>query len=291
MGTSGSYGGSSRQGWSSARDQVADLPGTPGAGSGGSDQAEDAAAADLWSTIADALADEDTALVGPLPTETTYPIADLLPRGPRVRSPAGGGSGGGGGVGGGLVRGETGSAGRRGSRSSRAIRRGAARGGAAIGAAYALRQGDAAALSELGLDLAELRVLSPTKQCMSILDAVLGEGGHPDEHALRRAVAGAIKEVLQSDAPPDEIETLRSFVANFVFQIALVELQGELTSGHVSAAESAQRESRIQRWLERRVRLLQFPTEGRLPITRFREAAAGLAQEAIRVLRAGLQPA
>jgi hypothetical protein len=289
MGTSGAYGGSTRQDWTSAHDQLADLPaGTDGA-PGGPGGEEDRPVADLWSTIGDALVGEDPILDGPAPTEDAYPLPELLPR-----RPAGRGSGGGGGRGGavrrgGPVRAETGSGGRRGSGSSRSIRRGAARGGAALGAAYALRQGDAPALADVGLDLDELRTLSPTRQCMRILDAVLGEGGHPDEHALRRATAAAIKEVLQSSQPPDEIDALRGLIENFVFQIALVELQSELTSGEVSPPDAARRESRMRRWIRRRVRLVQFPVQGRLPIARFREAAARLCQEAVRILRAGLQ--
>jgi hypothetical protein len=289
MGTSGAYGGSTRQDWNRAHDLLAELPSGSDAGSDGQGQTEDPAIAELWATIADALAGEDPSLVGPAPTDTTFPLADLLP-GPRGARGASGG-GGGGGRRGGSVRGETRSAGRRGSGSSRTIRRGAARGGAALGAAYALRQGDAEALAEVGLNLDELRALSPTRQCMRILDTVLGESGHPDEHALRLAAAASIKEVLQSDQPPEEIDSLRGLVESFVFQIALVELQSELISGGITSPEAARRESRMRRWIERRVQLVQFPTRGRLPVSRFREAAAGLAQEAIRILRAGLQPA
>ena len=288
MGHSGAYGGSTRQDWTSAHQQLGDLP--AGTGSDGSDGDADASMAELWSTIADALVADDPSLEGPEATEDTYPLADLLPPRPGgagISSSEGGGSGGG--PRGGSARGQTGSSGRRGSGSSRRVRQGAARGGAALGAAYALREGDASALAALGLDLDDLRTLRPTRQCVRILDAVLGEGGHPDDYALRRAVAAAIKEVLQSDQPPDEIDAVRGLVANFVLQIALVELESELTSGQVAPSEAASRESRMRRWVRSRVRLVQFPTSGRLPIARFREAAARLAQEAIRILRAGLQ--
>jgi len=288
MGHSGAYGGSTRQNWTSAHQQLGDLPAKTG--SDGSDGDADPAVAELWSTIADALVDDDPSLAGPQATEDTYPLTDLLPRRPGVPGPsAGGGGGASGRRRGGTVRGETGSTGRRGAGSSRSARQGAARGGAALGAAYALREGDAGALAAFGLDLEELRTLSPTRQCVRILDAVLGEGGHPDDYALRRAVAAAIKEVLQSVQPPDEVDALRGFVANFVLQIALVELEGELASGQVAPSEAASRESRMRRWIRSRVRLVPFPTSGRLPIARFREAAAQLSQEAIRILRAGFQ--
>lgn len=286
MGHSGAYGGSTRQNWTSAHEQLGDLPPSPGAD--GSDDAADPAVAELWSTIAEALVDDDPSLAGPPLAEDTYPLADLLARRPVAGRPSGGGDSGG--RRGGTVSGETGSTGRRGSGSSRTVRQGAARGGAALGAAYALRQGDAGALAAVGLDLDELRTLSPTRQCIRILDAVLGEGGHPDDYALRRAVATAIKEALQSDQPPDEVDALRGLVANFVLQIALVELESELASGQVAPSEAAHRESRMRRWIRSRVRLVQFPTSGRLPVTRFREAAARLSQEAIRILRAGLRP-
>jgi hypothetical protein len=288
MGTSGAYGGSDRQGWNRTRDLVHDL--ADSGSSGDTDHApangepgDDPRLGEVWQAIAAVLTGEDPLLGGPSPTDQMFPLPDLLPR-PRVPRGGGGGPGG-------VVRGTTGAAGRRGFRSTRAVMRGAARGGAAIGGAYALLRGDAPGLADLGLDLTELRTLGPRMQCALILEKVIGDGGHPDDTALRRAAAEALKEIILSGKPPSEIEALRGFVGHYVFQICLVEIQGEVTGGSMDPAEAASVEKRLHDYLEARVRILDFPHEGTLSIARFKEAAAKLTQDAIRVLRAGREAA
>ncbi len=291
MGTSGAYGGSNRQEWKRARELLEHLPGEIVDSRGGEetahdlDQLDEGPLADLWGAIADALNTEDPLIDSEQPVEELFSFPELLPRPRFPRTLASEAAGRGGQAR--SLRGASGAAGRKGSRSSRSVLRGAARGGAAIGGAYAIRRGDATALHELGLDLEELRRLSPRMQCARILDAVLGEGGHPDEYALREAAAEQLKAILLSENPPSEVDTLRGFIAAFVFRLALVELRRELTSGRLSAAQAAWKESRIRRWAERRVRMIRFSVERRLPIRQFRIVAAKLAREALRLLRAG----
>jgi len=282
MGTAGVYGGSGTQPWSSVRDSFDDLPepdpgdglGTPSS-SGNTDDPGAAGPLDvLAGLVADALAADDPALMRPArPTS----IAALLPR-PGSR---GGGSGRGG-----VITGESGGSGRAGGGSRRSVVGGAARGGVAIGGAYALRAGDRAGLAELGLDLDDLRRRGPRSQCARILDVVLGEGGHPDEAALRAAAAEQLKAVITEPDPPAESDSLRGFIAAFVFQLALVELRSQLASGELDVASATRREGRLRRYLQTRVRHLSVPTAGRLSIADFGTHADRLAREAIGLLRA-----
>ena len=165
--------------------------------------------------------------------------------------------------------------------------RGAARGGAALGAAYAVRSGDAAYLEELGLDLTRLRGLSPTRQCAEILDAVLGEGSHPDELALRKASLEALKDVLATDDPPDEATSLRSFVVSYVFELSLVELQQQVNDGALSPEDVAQKERIIRTYLKKRVQKLAIPSGEVIHPSDLRSRAAQLTKEVIKLLRAG----
>lgn len=282
MGTSGAYGGSGREAWKRARRLVSELESGPaGAGtSDGDSEAEDQALTELWSAIGEALEGEDPTLNQPVSDNLALPLDSLLPR---LRSTPGSGSGG---AGGGVIQqGRREPTGRKGSGSKRSVVRNAARGGVVIGAGYALRQGDAAGLADLGLDLDQLRTLSPVRQCAAILDAVLGEGSHPDEYALRKASLESLKSILLSEAPPSELDALRGFVISFVFELALVELQKDLDAGNINAVVAARHEHNIRRYLERRVIALQLPTTGALPVSEFRRVAAKLTQEAIRVLR------
>ena len=192
---------------------------------------------------------------------------------------------GGGGGGGGAVH--TGG-GRQGSGSRRQVVRGAARGGAALGAAYAVRRGDATYLAELGLDLTRLQGLSPLRQCAEILEAVLGEGSHPDELALRRASLEALKEVLTAVDPPNEVIAVRAFVVHYVFEISLVELQRQVNEGALASQDVAKREQMIRTYLDKRVQALPLPT-GVLQPSELRTRAAALTKEVIRLLRAGTE--
>ncbi len=284
MGTSGSYGGSGKKPWRDARQQVLDLPSdsSSSADSGGETELDPPsdALSDLWETIGDALDSDDPSLHAPTLDEPDVGLPKLMP----WLSAGTRGSGGGGGGGVAAVR--TGG-GRSGSGSRRRVVRGAARGGTALGAAYAVRRGDSAYLDELGLSLASLRTLSPVRQCAEILDAVLGEESHPDEQALRKASLETLKAVLADDQPPNELTAVRSFVVEFVFELALVELQRQVNEGALSAADVMKKEKMVRGYLERRVLSIDITTGSDIRPRDLRFRAAVLTKEAIKVLRAG----
>jgi hypothetical protein len=166
------------------------------------------------------------------------------------------------------------------------VTRSAARGGTALGAAYAVRSGDAGYLEELGLDLTRLQSLSPIRQCAEILDAVLGEGAHPDELALRKASLEALKDVLTKGDPPDEAVSLRAFVVSYVFELSLVELQRQVNEGALSPDGVARKERTIRTYLEKRVQNLPIPGGGVIQPRDLRTRAAELTKEVIKLLRA-----
>ena len=303
MGTSGAYGGSKRRPWKKARGLVLDLSGSGGgtATSGGTldptsdsatdDESDEQEVSDVAAAIAEALSSEDPSTTGRPLEDDVFELGRLLPsRGvaPRSSGSTSSSSVNGGGVGGGMARGATSSAGRRGTGSSRTVTGSAARGGAVLAGGYALRARDAAALDDLGMDLAELEQLGPRMQCAHILDAVLGDGGHPDEYALREAAAEQLKTIVLADSPPTPADALRGFIGALVFKLGLVEVRSELNAGNVDVAGAARAESRLRRWIDRRVRQVQVPNVGRLPVRALIGASARLSQEALRVLRAGL---
>jgi len=288
MGTAGAYGGTGGKPWKDVRDLFDDLAsgeGSGGSGDGDGSDADDAESppsddlAALGSALATALASDDPALNGTAPV---MPIASLLP----VRRAGGGGGGGGVASGGSGLRGDSSSAGRSGGGSSRSLVRGAARGGAAIGGAYALRAGDRAGLAELGLDLDELRQLGPRSQCARILDAVLGEAGHPDEAVLRAAAAEQLKAIVMQETAPSEADALREFVTAYVFQMGLVELRSELASGAIDVAAATRAEKRILGYIRQRARQISVPSAGTMRIADLSANAERLVREVIGLLRA-----
>jgi hypothetical protein len=281
MGTSGAYGGSGAGRWQTARDGFADLGADAVAAPAGQRDEDQPAGAPSDAAAAAAAAALSAALLGDDPEarrpSVSFPVSTLLPRRGR-----GGRDGGGGGDGAGSSSG-----GRAGAGSRREVVRGAARGGAAIGGAYALRAGDAAGLRDLGLDLDELAALPPRTQCARILDAVVGDAGHPDDYALRRATAEHLKNVLLAAMPPAPEDTIRGFLGEWIFQLGLVELRAQAAAGRLVPQQAARAERRLRDWLSRRIRGVRLPRFGRLSVQAFSDIAARVTAETLRLIRAG----
>lgn len=272
MGTSGAWGGSNRQSWNHARELFDAAVGGQG----------DSGIPGLVQAVVDALIDEDPAALAPVVPSDAQPLD--LPGPVSVRSSGGGGGGGGGSAGGVRAAGT----GRSGGSSSRRVGRSAGRGGVAIGAGYALRRGDAAALGELGLDLAALQAMSPREQRLALLNATLGDANHPDEFALRRAADEFLKEILTGNPVPDPVELLRDFIAKLIHNLGVVELMRQIDGGAVDAQAAAKKEKRIAAWVKARLRKESFSVEGTLVSLReFQRTAANLSATALTILRGG----
>lgn len=295
MGTSDSYGGSGQPAWDRARQAFDDLAGDSGGGHvpPGDEEAEtggepapggdagspgtpppDPAAAAVVTAVLDALGREDNDIRRPAPL--VYPIASLLPRRGR--------GGGGGGASGGGSSGSSGGSGRAGQGSPRRVGQGAQRGAAALAAGYAVRQGDTATLAELGLDLADLQTKSPARQCVAILKAVIGDGNHPDDQALKLAAAAQLKAVLAEPTPPSVVDSIRNFIANFVIELSVVELQARHRAG-VAAQNIRDAEYRMRRYVLARVRSITVPGP-RLAIAEFQATAMRIIGDVRRVFGA-----
>lgn len=291
MGTSGSYGGSGSGGWGSARRAFERMPDPRGDADrpttqtepptaqpdAPSDQPAAPSSQDVAAAIANALWTEDTQVRIPAPPR--FPLGSLVPRRP--------GGGGGGAGGGGVRRGTTGTSGRTGGRSTRQVAKGAQRGAAAIAAAYAVRRGDAAFLADLGIELADLAGLDPLTQTARLLDAVLGEAGHPDERALRKASLEQMKRVLRAEVEPTPLEALRGLVGSYVFELGVIELRAQMKAGSIDVNVARRKEAEIRSYIETRTR--QLGTDMGPIVTReqFTQVAGRLTTETLRVLRAG----
>lgn len=273
MGTSSGYKGSKSSSWRIARQLLAELNESDTNQGAGTDSQPppDQHVLPLASALATALAQDNPAATGPA---LNFPISGLLPRRGH------GGSGGGGGASGG------GRAGRSGSKSTREITKGAARGATAIKAAYGLLSGDATELNKLGLNLNELRSLTPRQQSMKIADAVLGDANHPDDFALKRATVEHLKNILLAEQPPTVEDTVRSFVAEWIFQLGLVELRAENNEQQMTESQIKQSEQKLQRWLKVRVGQMSFPNPQGLTTQQFSNATAKLTADAINLIKA-----
>lgn len=277
LGTSSSYGGSNSQAWRDFREAWSDLPSvapTPAADVPNG-QATDQALSTALDSLGHALA---VALLGTRqPFTGTLSLASLLPK--LHHSEAAGSTASGRST-------DTNTGFSRGGR--RNVVQQAARGGAAIGAARAYRERDPAALAEYRTTLEELDALSPRERCTRILDLVLGEAAHPDEAAIRRAAVAEIKSTLDpSITDRTAIDSLRDFIASMVVELSMVELRKQLREGTTTPAEAAQKERTIKAWAATKMRTMDLGVEGVVTSTQCHQAAARMADRALRLLKAG----
>ncbi|MFB8749060.1 hypothetical protein [Streptomyces parvulus] len=275
MGTSGSYGGSGSAEWSAAHDAFDALPGI---GTGPADTLGLPDSQPFLDDVVQALAtalNKDDADHGTVPAGG-YPLSALI-------APARGSGGGDGGGGAGGAAGP----GRIGGGSQRQVLKGSSRGAAALAGAYALRNGDAAQLRELGLDFLELSGLPRRTQISRILQAVLGDAGHPDEAALRRATVKHVKDVLLAAEPPTPEDSLRGLVAEWIYELGLVELQSQKASDNLTPEAAVRKQGWLRSWLQRRVLHISVSDTRRMTVKQFTDTAARVTREALRILRAG----
>jgi hypothetical protein len=287
MGTSGAYGGSDSAAWQRVRDEWAGLrpPPADSNGSGGDADGDpppdhepagdEAGYGTLMSAIAQALLGEDA--YARRPAVPSVPLTSVLARrgGGRRGTGAGGGSGGAGPAGGG-------------SGGGRRITSQAGRGGAAIGAAAAYRDRDAAALAEYGLTLEELDALTPRMRCARILDVAIGQAGHPDEQAMREASLAQIK-ALVSGAPGAEdvspLAAVRDFIEELSIRLGLIELRDRILANTMTAAQSRLRENGLRQWVKAKVAGLDLTRYGRVSTGQLHQIARQMSADVLRLLR------
>jgi hypothetical protein len=291
MGTSGSYGGSKAKRWRDFRDAwdgldigdgsppnpPADIPRPPDA-----PPPEDLGLPPnpgldvLGEALLTALGRDDR--LARRPDAPTLSLPSLLARRP--------GAGRSGGAAGGAATGTTGSPGRAGTRSSRQIITGAGRGGAALGAAYALRSRDSAALADYGLSLAELDGLGPRGQAVKIVTLMLGDDGHPDEAALRQAATQQVKRILTEGTEVPPVDAVRGLVGEMIFRLGLTELKDQINAGTLDGKQAVARERTLRGWIEAKLRSLPIGVSGQVTRSELHQATADLAHKALRILRA-----
>lgn len=292
MGTSGAYGGSNSAEWNDFRDAWSGLSsgGADGGPSDGDGTTDISAPADTLFDPAQPASDLDRvgqALADALWRDDPASRRNTVPPIPRPRVPGRRGAGAGGTGAGSGSTGRSAGTGRSGSRSSRQVIGGAARGGATIGAAYALRNRDVQGLASYGLSLAEFDALSPRARISRLVALMIGDDGHPDDRAIRQAATEQVKKIVATDAEaPTASEALKGFVSAYIFQLGLVELQNQITNGTLDGAEALTRERMLRGWIDAKVRGLDIDAARALTANTLHQAAADLAQRAVRVLRA-----
>ncbi len=289
MGTSGAYGGSNSAEWNDFRDAWSGLSAGADGTSDGSGDPKPSEPSDRLFDTAGPVSDLDRvgqALIDALWRDDPATRRNVVPpiTRPRVSGRRGGGAGG---AGGGGTRGGAAGTGRSGSRSTRQVIGGSSRGGATIGAAYALRNRDVQRLADYGLSLTEFDSLSPRARVSRLVTLMIGDDGHPDDRAIRQAATEQVKKIVSTDGePPTATEALKGFVSAYIFQLGLVELQDQIVNGTLDGNEAIVRERMLRGWIDAKVRGLDIDAAPAVSANTLHQAAADLAQRAIRVLRA-----
>lgn len=169
-------------------------------------------------------------------------------------------------------------------RSGRSSRQSAARGAAAVAAGAALARGDAGALRELGLDLEQLRALSPREQQQRILDEILGAPGHPDDEALRRATHATLK-AMAADPDMAQDAQIDYLLASYVYEQALVELTSQHAKRELSKEAVTKLDNRLKPYIFKKAKHQVSGASRYLSPALFIEKAASLVATVFRVMR------
>lgn len=291
MGTNTSYGGSSSRDWQTVRQLwtglgADDLPPDPSDSPppnppppGDVPVPSDFDPSPPLDALGQALAD---ALARRLPPNRLSDVSlpSLLPR----RGTSGGGGGGVGSGAGGI--GTSGNTGRSSGRSRQAVPTQAARGGAAIGAAVAYRDRDAATLADYGTSLDVLEAMNPRQRNNAILNLILGDAGHPDEAAVRAAALEQVKVLTGPDgAERTAAEAIRAFVGELVVHLGLVELRDQILAGTTSKQEARRRETSLRQWVASKVHHLNLAAYGAVSARDCHKAAFRMAKDALKLMR------
>jgi hypothetical protein len=91
------------------------------------------------------------------------------------------------------------------------------------------------------------------RQCLDILKTVIGDGNHPDDQALKLAASAQLKAILAETTPPSVVDSIRDFIANFVIELSVVELQARHRAG-IAAQSIRDAEQRMRRYVLARAR-------------------------------------
>jgi hypothetical protein len=119
------------------------------------------------------------------------------------------------------------------------------------------------------------------------LDAFIGSPDHPDEAALRRAAQRFVIAVLENDAAPDPVETLRAFAASVIQEAAIVALTASLTDRALTRDEAAREEREVKDWIAARLANTDLGLQGgNLDLARFGEATQRLTEDALEIMAA-----
>jgi hypothetical protein len=159
-----------------------------------------------------------------------------------------------------------------------------ARGATAVGGAAAYRARDAAALADLGLDLAALEELpSDRARCTAIADALLGAPAHPDDAALKAAAIQTMMEALRS---PDELSSddlVESFTANLTYELVMVEITSQRRAASVRPKDAAKTETKMKKYIRNVLRTPRNQAERRLSTQGLVDRAVALASRVLNI--------
>ena len=253
MGTSGAYGGS--PGWKGVKDQTQAWLNTGAGGEGGGDGPS---APPIPSTPPSDVPEARPPI--PRPASITPMLASIISA--LGRALAGGGGGGDGGVG--LSDG-----------GGRSMARASRVGGRALGGVYGARTGNAATLSELGLDLAELSGLSRYQQAQRILDAAIGPRGDVLESELRKTNAAVVLWALTEEVEPTPVELANRWVVEYVWEVWITESGPTLQEHSADGNDRVRSEHEMRAALEATVSGHALPEDRTLTTADFTAAIDG----------------
>jgi hypothetical protein len=125
-----------------------------------------------------------------------------------------------------------------------------------------LRSGDAGALGDAGLSLADLDGLSPFQQVQRIVDAASGPSALIEQDEIREVNANFMWWSIQQDQPPSPTELVKAWVIEVVYRTWLTEAGSLLRDGTRDGAATHALEREVRVTLEAAASRVNLPADG-----------------------------
>lgn len=122
-------------------------------------------------------------------------------------------------------------------------------------------------------------------RCARLLDLVLGDAGHPDEAAVRKAAAQQVKRILNPDEPPPSaVESVRDLIGEMTLQIGLVELRDQILANQTTGQDATRKERGLRQWIAAKIRALDLGKYGTVTSAECHSAAHVMIRDALRLV-------
>lgn len=128
-------------------------------------------------------------------------------------------------------------------------------------------------------------MMSEAQRADRIVSVFVGDANTPEDSALKRAATEHVLRVLAEETPLTESESLRGFIAEYVHELALVELEAGLDGRELELPAVEAAEERLREFIDEAAMSVEFADEGRVTDADMTNAAESVLRDTLDWMR------